>query len=317
MTDIRADVICGAISIDERISNATEELQKTNDRIEQEFTHINKELQDKVSELTTRLEDIQKLNERLDEVRVRRHAIEMRAVKNHRRVAEKMYRRSMIINIILCIVLVGFVFMFFKMNNKYLETINNYNELTSNYIDMIEKYEALEKDVSSLEDKFVNATIKSNAELNFIDISKPSNLTADQLNTIISIQLDSINAPHGKISGIGEELVKMEEEYSVNALFCLSVGSLESGHGTSIAANKKNNLFGLIGNNGIMTFDSVESCISYWGNLIRNHYIDKGLTTISAIQNKYCPDSSTWSNNVNYFMNTYANHVNSYFIKKI
>lgn len=147
--------------------------------------------------------------------------------------------------------------------------------------------------------------------INLTDITKPSNLTADQLNSIIDEQLTDIGESYTKFSGMGESLVKMEQETGVNALFCLSVGSLESGHGTSYAAESKNNLFGLIGNSGnLMSFDSVDDCVMYWGELIRNNYIDNGRTTVSSIQSKYCPGSSTWSGNVSYFMNEYSDHVN-------
>jgi hypothetical protein len=147
--------------------------------------------------------------------------------------------------------------------------------------------------------------------INTTDITKPSNLTADELNEIIDTHLENIGQSFSKIDDIGEFLVEMEEETGVNAIFCLAVGSLESGHGTSIAAVNKNNLFGLIGSNGLMKFNSVSECISYWGNLIRTYYMDCGRTSVSSIQTKYCPDESEWAVQVNSLIKTYASYVDS------
>lgn len=142
--------------------------------------------------------------------------------------------------------------------------------------------------------------------VNLSDISKPSNLSASQLNSVINSRLKNVGKSSSKLSNLGDALVKMEEESGVNALFCLAVASLESGYGTSEAAINKNNLFGLMRSNSLMEFSSVSECISYWGNLMKNHYIDSNRDSIEDIQPKYCPDSETWAPDVSYLFNTYS-----------
>lgn len=142
--------------------------------------------------------------------------------------------------------------------------------------------------------------------VNLSDISKPSNLSASQLNSVINSRLKNVGKSSSKLSNLGDALVKMEEESGVNALFCLAVASLESGYGTSDAAMNKNNLFGLMRSNSLIEFSSVSECISYWGNLMKNHYINSNRDSIEDIQPKYCPDSETWAPDVSYLFNTYS-----------
>lgn len=187
------------------------------------------------------------------------------------------------------------------------------------------KYENLETYTESLEDDIAITTAKlqeletkesNEAEtvstkplpINTVDITKPSNLTAEQLDKVINMQLTSIGRSNTELSGLGTALHEMENIYNVNALFCLAVASLESGHGTSSAAVNKNNLFGLTKSSGLMTFNSHYDGVMYWGKLIRNSYINKGYASIGTIQKKYCPPSNTWSGNVNTLMIAYGNH---------
>lgn len=63
----------------------------------------------------------------------------------------------------------------------------------------------------------------------------------------------------------------------------------ETGNGTSNAVRKKNNVGGMMGKNGLMTFDSIEQGIDKMASNLKRNYFDKGLTTIEQIQRKYAP----------------------------
>lgn len=219
---------------------------------------------------------------------------------------------------------------------SYHITNVKYNELQNQYQQIREDYESLETTVVDTLTEMKNITSgvveeqkktqeknteleKENQELekqvemlssiNITDITKPSNLTVEKLDEIIERRLDEIGQDDSQLHNIADDLIKMEQETGVNALFCLSVGSLESGHGTSSAAQNKNNLFGLTGSSGLMTFSSVSECIEYWGNLINENYISSGRTTISSIQSKYCPPSEEWTTKVQYFMDLYSSYI--------
>ena len=322
-------------SIQEKLHTHESEIESISEEVTTNMQNIREEMQSNMEVVRNRLEDINRLIEVNDDRRERRHALEMKYLRSERRAAMKMYKRARIMNTILGVIIIALLIILTTNINKYSTVIERYDEVVNSYTELLEKYNMLEENIDNLQNETIpevsvpslDATTHTNITViettdpavptivvNLTDITEPSNLTAAQLDAIIDARLADINKPDARISGIGEALFKMEQEYGVNALFCLSVGSFESGHGTSAAATSRNNLFGLIGSDGIMQFDSIDECISYWGRLIRNYYIDQGLTTISAIQKKYCPGSSTWTGNIEYFMDTYAEHVKSYFV---
>ncbi len=258
---------------------------------------------------------------------------------------ERLFSISVITNLIFLAIISILIIGMTSINTKYIALTKNFNNLNTQYMETRDEKTSVastenlieatldisntnilevsqltltgqantnEEYISTENEKNIETEVVEEVierELNLTDITRPSNLTADELNEIIELRLGDINKGTTKITNIGEALVNMEKEYNVNALLCLAIGSLESGHGTSAAAINKNNLFGLMGKNGLMTFNSVEECINYWGGLIRNKYIDSGRTTIESIQKKYCPNSTTWSSNIYYLMNEYATYV--------
>lgn len=157
--------------------------------------------------------------------------------------------------------------------------------------------------------------VEVTATINTTDITSKSNLTADQFNKIIEAVFVKYGYGYDSSSAmynIGEYLVQMEQQTNVNGLFALSVGSLESGYGSSKLALKKHNLFGISGGSGYRSFDSVNDCIQYFGKLISNNYIANGRTTAKKIGSKYCPgNASKWAGDVNWFMKIYTEAVAS------
>jgi uncharacterized FlgJ-related protein len=82
----------------------------------------------------------------------------------------------------------------------------------------------------------------------------------------------------------------------------------ETGNGTSSAAKNKNNIGGMMGKNGLMSFSSLEEGIDKMASNLKRNYIDQGLTTIQQIQKKYAPNgaandptnlNSYWTSGVN------------------
>ena len=149
--------------------------------------------------------------------------------------------------------------------------------------------------------------------INTRDINKPSNLTAEQFNQVINTQLGKYNKKNSKLYGIGNALYQVEQTYgNINGLFVLSIISNESGWGMHLA--NTNNVAGITKKGGgYRAFGSVEECVIYTGGLLSKNYIGKGLTTIAAIGNKYCPDTPShpgqnikWRNTVTSIMNQYS-----------
>lgn len=103
--------------------------------------------------------------------------------------------------------------------------------------------------------------------------------------------------------GLEKAILKVEQEYGVNAYFTIAVMKLESGNGSSKLARNKNNLFGLNASgsnpyNRAFSFKSKADSVLKFGELIANKYIEKGYTTVDKVAQKYCPANSKWPRHV-------------------
>ena len=86
-----------------------------------------------------------------------------------------------------------------------------------------------------------------------------------------------------------EYIYNTSKKYNVNPMLVAAIMRHETGNGTSQAVKMLNNPGGLMGNNGLMRFNSLEAGIEKMIIVLKEYYIDQGLTTIEQIQKKYCP----------------------------
>ncbi|MFF2089629.1 glucosaminidase domain-containing protein [Paenibacillus sp. NPDC058174] len=98
-----------------------------------------------------------------------------------------------------------------------------------------------------------------------------------------------------------QAILKIEEEYGINAYFTIAVMKLESGNGKSKLAKNKNNLFGLNAtgsnpHNRAFTFETKGDSVLKFGQLLSKNYVNKGYTTVEKIARKYCPANPEWPN---------------------
>lgn len=192
-----------------------------------------------------------------------------------------------------------------KLNTQ----IDKLEIVTSDIQQIDEVIEETEENVEEIITEIETPTI----EYNTTNITQKSGFTAEQFNTIIDTVLTNLNKGSTKMTGIGEALYQVEQEYDVNGLYLLGIASLESGWGTSQYATERNNIYGLINK----TFDSVDECTLYMGKLIRNSYIDQGYDTLSKIQTKYCPSGgSKWINDITICTNRYITAATELYIQQ-
>jgi TP901 family phage tail tape measure protein len=119
------------------------------------------------------------------------------------------------------------------------------------------------------------------------------------------------NSLGGKLAGSGSLMEKYGNMYGISPALLAAIAMHETGNGTSSAVRNKNNAFGIMGSNGLKSFTSLEESIKYAASLLKKNYIDKGLTTVEAIQKKYAPVgvandptglNKNWVNGVNKFL---------------
>ncbi len=86
------------------------------------------------------------------------------------------------------------------------------------------------------------------------------------------------------------ELVKkISAKYDVDWKLIEAIVRHETGNRTSRAYRELNNVGGLMGKDGLMKFETKEESYERLVYVIKNYYIDMGLTTIEQIQKKYAP----------------------------
>lgn len=221
---------------------------------------------------------------------------DIEGLKSENEKFSKMICKFVIFGVVMIAILSVFAVMHYQ--KEYNELNEKYTYVSNQFSDLNNKYEYLAAEVNDLYSQLEKDDIKVEAPINTAILTEKSNLSVDQINDILSQYAASRNITDSKLLNLGESIHKMEEEYNVNAFFCMSVAIYESATGTSDAAVNHNNIFGLVKNKKIMNFVSLDDCVQYWGNLMRYKYIDTGLTSIDAIQTKYAPKSKTWATNV-------------------
>lgn len=93
----------------------------------------------------------------------------------------------------------------------------------------------------------------------------------------------------GSLKGYGSAFTAVGKKYGIDPNLLAAIAIHETGNGTSPAIKNKNNVGGMMGKNGLMTFGSIEEGIDAMASNLRRNYINQGLTTIPQIQRKYAP----------------------------
>lgn len=115
----------------------------------------------------------------------------------------------------------------------------------------------------------------------------------------------------GALSGYGDVFASVGAKYGISPALLAAIAVHETGNGTSSAAKSKNNVGGMMGKNGLMSFGSLEEGIDKMASNLKRNYIDKGLTTIEQIQKKYAPVGA--ANDPTGLNNNWVNGVNKYY----
>ena len=119
-----------------------------------------------------------------------------------------------------------------------------------------------------------------------------------------------LNEKAPNMASIASDVIDIERDYGINALFTISVASHESGWAKSELAMYNNNIFGLkdSANGGWYSFSSKSESAYLFARSIVNIYFSNGLYTPWDINEVYCPgDGGYWSGEVTKIMREYIN----------
>ncbi|WP_081954015.1 glucosaminidase domain-containing protein [Paenibacillus sp. FSL R5-0345] len=117
----------------------------------------------------------------------------------------------------------------------------------------------------------------------------------------------------GALKNTGDIFSSIGSKYGIDPALLAAIAVHETGNGTSNAVKTKNNVGGMMGKNGLMTFSSIQEGIEKMASNLKRNYIDKGLTTIEAIQRKYAPSGA--ANDPNGLNDYWVNGVTTYYKK--
>ena len=97
------------------------------------------------------------------------------------------------------------------------------------------------------------------------------------------------NTLGGKLSGSATHFINAGKKYDIDPNLLSAIAIHETGNGSSKAANEKNNIAGMMGRNGLRSYDSVEESIFDMARNLRQNYLNQGKTTVAKIGAKYAP----------------------------
>jgi flagellum-specific peptidoglycan hydrolase FlgJ len=101
------------------------------------------------------------------------------------------------------------------------------------------------------------------------------------------IKLD--NSLEGKLSGTASHFIDAGKKYDIHPGLLSAIAIHETGNGSSKAVNEKNNVAGMMGKNGLRSYESVEDSIFDMARNLRQNYLNQGKDTIVKIGAKYAP----------------------------
>lgn len=230
-------------------------------------------------------------------------------IKKHNR----RFRRLLIIDIILCFILIASVV---GGLTAAAHIVKIADESTTAKIAQMEA-SIVETDLSgALQSYTATQVVQDEAIPNYsleqiyaLDLRKPSGATEADLKKITKAGL----------VGLEDTFLKAEEQYGVNAIFLISIASLESAHGTQMY--RPNNMFGYGGN----SYPSKEACIMDVAQGLSSKYLKPGSSlyggspTLKGVNKRYAANPQ-WYSKVGKYMKSYYSVISTYhnqYLKKI
>lgn len=186
-----------------------------------------------------------------------------------------------------------------EKRSSLIEGINKINIQTMElYQTKLKRFARLKNDLYSFREKGSSGIEKDN----IMYLTNKSGFTASELDSGLA---------GTKLEGLGVDFKKAEDEIGINALLLMGMAKLESGNGTSLLANEKNNLFGFNAIdqdpiNAASKFKTKGESILHVGKFLKDNYLTEngrfynGIST-DGIGKLYATDPG-WSRKVSNMM---------------
>jgi len=172
------------------------------------------------------------------------------------------------------------------------------------------------QEITTAEETTEETTLGRAEVINVYDITRRSGMNAEQFNEVIEKTLNKVGHYDSALYGHGQALEDVETVYNINGLLLLSIAGEESSWGSYGPAKNRCNFWGVgrmtgyPSSNGRAIFPSTYRGFWETGRLIRENYMNCGLTSLYGIGTKYCPDTAeNWADAVSSNFGTYRDSI--------
>ena len=145
------------------------------------------------------------------------------------------------------------------------------------------------------------------------DITNITNASEEEFNEMVSDIMEYRETKNSSMLNIGGSLVKVEQNYGISGTAILSIITWESDFGDDCI--NTNNVGGIRIDNKYVSFDSVNECILYMGELLHTYVHSHELTSWEDIGERYC--DYTWSEKIPETLSSYNEDLNKIMYKNI
>lgn len=150
-------------------------------------------------------------------------------------------------------------------------------------------------------DLFANDAINKSEQGDELERIKNWDITSANSSKLTGANIDAYLKkfyPNSMLIGYGDKIIEGSEKYGINAALFMGQISKETVFAQNHCGGAKNN-FGCIRKNsgGWMTYDTPEDYINSYYKLIKENYVDKGLTKYGDYLDKYSPAFENDQNN--------------------
>ena len=120
---------------------------------------------------------------------------------------------------------------------------------------------------------------------------------------VMTVYADEEESEYEYVPSVQEMIMMACEEYGIDHEIAMAIVKLETGHFTSEAFLKGNNVGGLSDKEVPRTYSTIEEGVNEFVENLARNYFAKGLTTPEEIGEKYCPiNAEAWADTVKKLM---------------
>lgn len=222
-----------------------------------------------------------------------------------------------IIGIVITLVIMSTNVYAFIKTNQNIQLANNKNEeIEQNTVEQIaEATQELEVEATtrSAEERIVE---EQKEEINYItieeieisrnmDLTKRCGISKEDFKTLMTnLRPDTT----GFFEDNSDTIYDLCEKYELNEIFFCGLIAAESGWKISSNHRNANNYISMMSNGKLIKYSTPEEGLEAAAKLLHNRYLTEGGSyycgkTLSCVQKRFCPNSSTWVNLVYGCMN--------------